>query len=103
MTREEQIIHKAGSIVDGMISNYVPQDLCDNYYQGFIDSAKWADENPKEGLVSIDKVCELLSQYISPEDIYDGETNEVPNTYLTVNIYDNMVDFINAFRKAMEE
>ena len=32
MTRGEQIKPKAGSIVDGMNSNNVPQDLCDNYY-----------------------------------------------------------------------
>lgn len=44
MGRKEQIKHKAGSIADGMISNYVPQDVCDNYYQGFIDGAKWADK-----------------------------------------------------------
>ena len=51
MTRDKQIIHEAGSIVDGMVSNNVPQELCDNYYQGFIDGAKWADNNPKEELV----------------------------------------------------
>lgn len=100
MTREEKIRKNANAYT---LSVFGELDDFWDVTDGFVDGAKWADENPKEGLVSIDKVCEFLSQYISPEDIYDGETNEVPNTYLTVNIYDNMVDFINAFRKAMEE
>ena len=43
MTKEE-ITHKAGSIVDGMASNNVPNEICDSYYQGFIEDAKWADK-----------------------------------------------------------
>ena len=27
-----------------MVSNNVPSEICDSYYQGFIDCAKWADE-----------------------------------------------------------
>ena len=44
MKREEEMMHKAGSIVDGMVSNNVPSEICDSYYQGFIDGAKWADK-----------------------------------------------------------
>lgn len=39
MTREE-IIYKAGSIVDGMLSNNVPIEICNSYYKEFIKSAK---------------------------------------------------------------
>ena len=31
---------------------------------GFIVGADWADRHPKEGLVSIDKVCEWLNDHI---------------------------------------
>ena len=30
-----------------------------------IEGIEWADENPKKGLVSIDKVCELLKKHIN--------------------------------------
>lgn len=108
MTREEQIKQKAHEISQMCFPDSQniwarPNIEAQLVHSACYEMVRWADENPKEGLVSIDKVCKLLSQYISPEDIYDGETDEIPNTYLTVNIYDNMVDFIKAFRKAMEE
>ena len=90
MTREEQIDKFAQSKMDCEFWN-------ESLYEGIKIGAKWADRNPKDGLVSIDKVCEWLALHISSEDIFDDET------YLTVNLYDNMVDFIKAFRKAMEE
>ena len=43
MTREEQITFKAGSIADGCIAHGAPWK---DYYQGFIEGAKWADANP---------------------------------------------------------
>lgn len=109
MTREEEIIQESIKKHPRFAERRV----------GFIDGAEWADKHPniseeeQVGMAElgmiwqkkalIDKACEWLSKHISPEDIYDGETNEVPNTYLTVNLYDNMLDFMNNFRKAMEE
>lgn len=49
----------------------------------------------------LDRACEWLAEHISPEEIYEYETDETP-TYLTVNSHDNMLDFITAFRQAME-
>lgn len=43
MTREEQIRYKAGSIADGCIAHGA---FWEEYYQGFIEGAKWADANP---------------------------------------------------------
>lgn len=45
MTREEQITFKAGSIADGCIAHGAPWK---DYYQGFIEGAKWADANPSQ-------------------------------------------------------
>ena len=60
MTREEKI--KKAEIE---YSNETHFDGCD--YVGevaktaaFIAGAKWADEHPKDGLVSLDKACERL-------------------------------------------
>lgn len=51
---------------------------------------KWADENPKEGLVSIDKVCEYLKSLVYQE--FGGGPLE--RTFSDEDIED--------FRKAME-
>ena len=53
MTRDEQIKNFANSQVDCEFFN-------ENLYNGILIGAKWADEHPKEGLVSIDKVCNYL-------------------------------------------
>lgn len=62
----------------------------------FIEGAEWADRT------MLDRACEWLAEHISPEEIYEYETDETPITYLTVNSHDNMLDFINDFRQAME-
>lgn len=55
---------------------------------GFIVGAEWSDENPKEGLVNINKACEYLKANIQiPEN--------VGNWYVE--------NFIQQFRKAMEK
>lgn len=46
---------------------------------------KWADEHPKEGLVSIDKACEWWSEWFDTHNPC------------------NMGNCIDEFRKAMEE
>lgn len=40
-TIDEDIIYKAGTITDGMISNNVPSEICDAYYNGYIDGGKY--------------------------------------------------------------
>ena len=63
---------------------------------GFIVGAEWSDENPKEGLVSIDKVCEWLEKHLY-EYTNNGEFIG------TISRYVYKKDTINQFRKAMEE
>lgn len=65
-------------------------------YIAFIKGAKYADRT------MLDRACEWLAEHISPEEIYEYETDETPTTYLTVNLHDNMLDFINDFRQSME-
>ena len=60
MDSKEQIKHKASSIRDGIISNYVLDSYCLAYEDGYIDGANWSDSNPKDGLVNIDEVCDWL-------------------------------------------
>ena len=51
MSIDEEITYKAGTIVDGMVSNYVPSEICDAYYNGYIDGGKYV----KNKLVDMDK------------------------------------------------
>ena len=67
---------------------------------GFILGMTHADTISKD---FIDKACKWLAEHISPEEIYEYETDETPTTYLTVNFHTTMFDFINDFRKAMED
>ena len=73
MTREEQIriasvdnadkrfkeIPDLGFAIDALA------DYDNGLTKGFNDGAKWADENPKDGMVSLDKVCEWLEEHMS--------------------------------------
>ena len=61
----------------------------DNNYHAFKRGVEWADENPKEGLVSLDKACKCLEEIANPV-FYNG------NGWTTE-------EFIENFRKAMEE
>lgn len=60
--------------------------------QYFIEGAKWADENPREELVDIEKVCEYIKDNLY-KFLYvcDGEAG-FPTA-----------SFIKDLRKAMEE
>lgn len=55
----------------------------------FIDGAKWADEHPKEGMVSLNKVEKYLRENII---LYVWATN-----------LDQREEWFNNFHKAMEE
>ena len=90
MTRKEEI----QKLIDEEtgIDNYGSSD----YQIGVCDGVRFADKT------MLDRACEWLAEHISPEEIYEYETDETPITYLTVNSHDNMLDFINDFRQAME-
>ena len=91
MLREEQIIEKASK--DSEIFYKVNDNYGDCYHGGFIDGAKWADEHPKQGLISIDKACEWLQE---------NTVKDFDNKNLTM-LFGSIIDMITDFRKAMEE
>ena len=66
MTREEEIINAAKTFEkEEGFSPIVMKAKGVNSAAGigFLEGAMWADQHPKEGMVSIDKVCEWLEQY----------------------------------------
>lgn len=94
MKREEEIKKQADIYTDDA-SNYAEwsddggwsdSNDIELIEKAFIEGAKWADEHPKEGLVSIDKACEYLESAIRP---YMG--------------YGTTSDFVDTFRKVMEK
>lgn len=64
MERDEQIKNFAYSQVDCEFFD-------EKVYDSILLGAKWADEHPKEGLVSIDKVCTYLETKIEEYIIRD--------------------------------
>lgn len=50
----------------------------------------------KEKMVSLDKVCSMLYAMLETQDINDYD-------YVTAPAYDNVVDFVEDFRKSFEE
>ena len=63
MTRKEQIEREALLYEDA---------YADNNYHAFKRGVAWADENPKEGLVSIASVCEWLENECDIKDYLGG-------------------------------
>lgn len=65
-----------------------------------IEGIEWADEHPKQGLISINKACEWLKDELF-EDVAE------PNPYYYSDVksktYNFLENFIEGFRKAMEE
>lgn len=79
MTREQQIENEAYRVSNNS-----------DEFNSFIQGAEWADKT------MIDKSCEMLYAMLTTQDINDYD-------YVTAPAYDNVEDFIEDFRKAMEE
>ena len=92
MEREKQI-YEAGQLYSDSMDEF---QRYHTYPKGaFIDGANWADENPKKGLVSIDKVCEWLNSADMRMYVIADHTSSNINRF-------NMNKFISDFREAME-
>lgn len=90
-SREYKIAGAALNDVSNIDEEYADnKDYIGGYVEGFESGAEWSDENPNEGLVSIDKVCEWL------------RTNH-DEIYLRYVRGYNADDEIEIFKKAMEE
>ena len=70
------------------------KDLGDVYEASFIEGAKWADKNPKDGMVSIDKACEWLKNTID-DDVFINCGSVIK--FMPAN------EFVEYFRETMEE
>ncbi len=109
MTREEQIKQKAHEISQMCFPDSQNIWARPNIEAQCVQSAccemvRWADENPKEGLVNIDKVCEWLNKNLTTEYLYVHENDDYPITYVrVVGTNETAYDVIEQFRKAMEE
>ena len=55
-----------------------------------------ADVEPQEKMVSLEEVCNLLYSMLTTQDINDYD-------YVTAPAYDTVEDFVEGFRKTMEE
>jgi hypothetical protein len=78
---------------------YVMEEL--NIHWGFTDemieglAGEFVDE-PETNMVSLDKVCDTLYAMLSTQDINDYD-------YVVAPAYDNVVDFVEDFRKVFEK
>lgn len=97
MTREEQIKQKAHEISQMCFPDSQNVWARPNIEAQLVQSAccemvRWVDENPKEGLVSIDKVCNYLKHNLSK---FGSEQDKTWN--------ENIEIFVNKFKSAMED
>lgn len=83
MTREEQILSEVQKRFSSNDNHLVSK------INTFIDGAKWADENPKDGVVSLDKVEKYLRENII--------------LYVWATDLDKREEWFRDFSKAMEE
>ena len=84
MTREEQLneyLKERNIPVDSLEANSIKEGI------------EWADEHPKKGLISLEDAISLLEEHLDKFKTEDGR----PMTFC------NKKDFIEGFKKAMEE
>lgn len=95
MTREEEIRQEIGLQLAGSFGNY-----SEGYEEGFIEGAKWADENPnsngKELLYVAQKTAERTKKEIISKSCEWIEKNRDELSRV------NTSGFVELFKKAME-
>lgn len=64
MNRQEQIEVATATYINGRLKNNVPPEEIEEIRLAYQIGAIYADEHPKDGLVSIDRVCEYLTNHI---------------------------------------
>lgn len=87
MTRREEIIEKAQCI-----EHYGMQEQF-----AFIAGAQWADKT------MIEKVEQWLNEHMYCTPIFEHDEDENPVNYVCASCCDSVEEFIENFRKAMEE
>ena len=108
MSREEEIIEAGIEYTMKKKPNMLAGDKFSeemreyNRNKVFEEGAKWADEHPKEGLVSIAKVCEWLKNNVYEYTSVVNHDTEETNVELTTD-FKSFDEFIDAFSKSMKE
>ena len=105
MTREEEIRQEIDLQLAGCFGNY-----SEGYEEGFIEGAKWADENPnsngKELLYVAQKTAERTKKEIinNALEFINEYFYEHPhcNCLICTESFESLEDFIDNFKKAME-
>lgn len=86
--RKELAIAEAHNL--GFCSSMCPEnELDDDLGWGFLSGVEWADENPKEGLVSIEKAAEWVKNRFKrtfSEELAENIKQEFIETMTKVNI-----------------
>lgn len=80
MTREKQIIQiaKQKEKEDGFTQIvHNARGVYSAYGIGFLEGAEWADENPRKGLVNINKACAWLHEHSPFGDVSFELRNEI--------------------------
>jgi len=93
MTRKEDIIQTAKNkypYIKGLPQNTSNQAI-------FIEAAEWADKS------IIEKACEYLRRHMYYTPIFEHDKDEDPVNYVCASCCDSVEDFIDNFRKSMEE
>lgn len=85
MTRREEITKKA-------LELDTTNDIAT-----FVVAAQWADKT------MIEKACEYLKQSLYNTPIFEHDEDETPVNYVCASCCDSVEEFIENFRKAMEE
>lgn len=104
MTRKEKIKESAEKRT---LEIFGELDDFQDRTNGFIEGAKWADSNPQENLIDIEKACNWLKNRISIP--YEGNTNENGEPFagdyikFAMERLKKAEEFCENFKKAMEE
>ena len=71
--------------------------ICERSIPTFIQGAEWADKT------MIEKACEYLRRHMYSTPIFEHDEDENPVNYVCASCCDSVEEFIENFRKSMEE
>ena len=97
MTRNEQILSEVQKRFSSNDTHLVSK------ISTFIDGAKWADEYPKKGMVSLEKVEEwLYKNFYESYNLNDYGKYDLDEPYITSS-FNTINEMFDDLRKTMEE
>lgn len=94
MKRKEEIEKEATNYINSDAVSPMNMQLA---FGDFINGAQWADKT------MIERGCEYLRMSMYNTPIFEHEEDENPVNYVCASCCDSVEEFIENFRKAMEE